>query len=143
MVCVMLNCHLAILKQCYLDAILDGSKPVESRLTKTRREPFGCIGAGDKIFFKVSSGAVCGVGVVADVKSFSGLTPERVVQLKEKYNHLVLGDDDYWSSKADSKFAVFVWLKDVRAIEPVRIEKKDWRAWVVLSEKQDFGLLGE
>jgi len=34
-----------------------------------------------------------------------------------------------------------VWLKDVRTIEPVRIHKKDWRAWVVLTEKENFGLL--
>ena len=138
----MSNYHLAILKRPYLNAILDGSKPVESRLTRTRREPFGCISAGDKIFFKVSSGAVCAVGRVADVKSFSNLTPAKVAGLKEEYNHLILGDQNYWSSKADSKFAVLVWLKDVGVIEPIRISKKDWRAWVVLTEKQNFGLLG-
>ncbi|MFC1675594.1 ASCH domain-containing protein [Planctomycetota bacterium] len=138
----MSNYHLAILKQPYLNAILDGSKVVESRLTRTRREPFGGIGVGDKIFFKVSSGAVCAVGTVADVKSFSNLTPAKVVGLKEEYNHLVLGGDDYWLSKADSRFAVFVWLKDVYPIEPILISKKDWRAWVVLTEKQNFGLLG-
>ena len=141
MVCVMSNYHLAILKQSYLNAILEGSKVVESRLTKTRRAPLGRIEAGDKIFFKVSSGAVCAVGVVADVKSFTCLTPAKVVELKEQYNHLVLGDDDYWVGKADSKFAVLVWLKDVRVIEPIRISKKDWRAWVVLTEKNNFGLL--
>ncbi len=137
----MSNYHLAILKQPYLDAILDGSKIVESRLTRTRREPFGRIGVGDKIFFKVSSGAVCAVGTVADIKNFSDLTPEKVISLKEKYNHLILGEEDYWLSKADSQFAVLVWLKDVGAIDPIRISKKDWRAWVVLTEEKNFGLL--
>ncbi len=137
----MSNYHLAILKQPYLNAILDGAKVVESRLTRTGREPFGCIDAGDKIFFKVSSGAVCAVGTVADVKSFRDLTPTKVAGLKEKYNHLILADEDYWLSKADSKYAVLVWLKDIGAIEPIRISKKDWRAWVVLTEKKNFGLL--
>jgi hypothetical protein len=34
-----------------------------------------------------------------------------------------------------------VWLEDVKSIKPVRINKKDWRAWVVLTEKEEFGLL--
>ncbi|MHC4790893.1 MAG: hypothetical protein ACYS8Y_05585 [Planctomycetota bacterium] len=33
------------------------------------------------------------------------------------------------------------WLKDIREIEPLRIGKKDWRAWVVLTEKESFRLL--
>ena len=48
---------------------------------------------------------------------------------------------EYWQKKADCKFGFLVWLKDVRAIEPVRIHKTDWRAWVVLTEKENFGLL--
>jgi len=39
------------------------------------------------------------------------------------------------------KFGFLVWLKDTRAIEPARIRKKDWRAWVILTEKENFGLL--
>ena len=41
----------------------------------------------------------------------------------------------------DCRFGFLVWLEDVEPIEPVRIHKKDWRAWVVLTEEKDFGLL--
>ena len=41
----------------------------------------------------------------------------------------------------DCKFCLLIWLGDVKTIEPVRIDKKDWRAWVVLAEGKDFGLL--
>jgi len=34
-----------------------------------------------------------------------------------------------------------VWLEGVKSIKPVRINKKDRRAWVVLTEKENFGLL--
>jgi hypothetical protein len=40
-----------------------------------------------------------------------------------------------------SRFGFLAWLTDVKPIEPVRIHKKDWRAWVVLTEKENFGLL--
>ncbi len=133
--------HLAILKKPYLDAILSGQKKVESRFTLTKREPFGQIAGGDKIFFKLSSGVVCAVATVSAVKTFVNLCPYQTHRLKAQYNDLILGSDEYWESKLDSKFGVLVWLEDVKAIEPVRIDKKDWRAWVVLKKGKDFGLL--
>ena len=70
----------------YLDAILNGSKTVESRLTKGRTPPFGCIEPGDKLFFKQSGGPVRAVGIVAAVKSFDNLTPAKIAEIKSKYN---------------------------------------------------------
>jgi len=136
----MLNSHLVILKKVYLDKILDGTKPVELRLTKTAVPPFGSIAIGDRLFLKQSSGPVCAVAQVSSFQELRDLTPAKISQLKAVYNHLVGGADDYWKLKSDSKFAVLVWLKNVRTINPVRIYKKDWRAWVILTEKENFGL---
>ena len=137
----MANYHLVILKKPYLEAILDGRKTVESRFTKTRREPFGRIQPGDRLFLKVSSGPVCAIATVAAVKKFENLTPEHISEIKQQFNHYIIGSDEYWQSKADCRFGLLVRLKDVEPIEPVRIHKKDWRAWVVLTEKENFGLL--
>ncbi len=80
-------------------------------------------------------------GAIVDrVEEFDNLTPGKILNLKEKYNNLILGGDNYWQSKAACKFGVLVWLKNVRTIKPVRIDKKDWRAWVVLTEHKNFGL---
>lgn len=133
--------HLVILKKPYLDAILDGRKRVESRFSKSNFYTLLGVTAGDKLFLKISSGPVCAVATAASVKNFENLTPEKISEIKEQHNHLVRGGDKYWQKKADCKFGFLVWLKDVRAIEPVRIHKTDWRAWVVLTEKEDFGLL--
>ena len=133
--------HLVILKKPYLDAILAGRKRIESRFSRTKRSPFGQVDVGDKLFLKVSSGPICATATVAAVRNFESLTPEQITKLKEQYNHYIRGSDEYWRSKADCKFGFVLWLKDVRAIEPVRIGKKDWRAWVVLTEKENFGLL--
>lgn len=139
----MANYHLAILKKPYLDAILAGSKTVESRFTKTRRMPFGQVAAGDKIFLKQSSGPVCAMATAATVKNFENLTPEKLTNLKQQYNHQVAGNDEYWQSRTDCQFGVLIWLRDVKPIEPVQIDKKDWRAWVVLTAKENFGLLAK
>lgn len=137
----MLNYHLVILKKPYLEAILSGRKPVESRFWKTKRYAFGRVLPGDILFLKQSSGSVCGMATVETVKNFENLTPERINAIKHQYNHLIVGADEHWQNMAECKFGFLVWLKDIRAIEPVRIKKKDWRAWVVLTDKEDFGLL--
>ncbi len=137
----MVNYHLVILKQPYLNAILEGRKKIELRLTKTRHHGFGRVFTGDKLFIKESSGLVCATATVEAVKNYEYLTPEKINKIKRKYNHDIGGGDEYWQSKIDSKFGFLVWLKNVKTIAPVRIPKKDWRAWVVLSEKENFGLL--
>ena len=136
----MSNSHLAILKKPYLDMILSGQKTVESRLTKTRRAPFGHIAKGDKVFFKISSGPVCAVASVHSVRQYKNLTSKKIIQLKNQYNNLILGADSYWKEKKHSRYAVLVWLADVRDTKPIKIDKKDWRAWIVLSEANDYGL---
>jgi len=137
----MAHYHLVFLKKPYLDMILEGRKRVELRLYKSKHPAFGRVFAGDKLFLKISSGPVCATATVKAVRSFENLTPERIMGLKQRYNHGIGGDDEHWHNKMDSKYCLLVWLKGVKAIEPVRIQKKDWRAWVLLTEKKDFGLL--
>jgi ASC-1-like (ASCH) protein len=137
----MANYHLVILKKPYLDAILAGRKRIESRFSKTRRYAFGRVLPGDKLFLKVSSGPVCATATAAAVKNFENLTPRQIIEIKQRYNDYIRGSDEYWQSKLDCKFGFLVWLKDIEPLEPVRIHKKDWRAWVILTEKENFGLL--
>ncbi len=137
----MAKSHLVILKKPYLDAILEGRKKIESRFTKTKRHAFGRVFPGDTLFLKISSGPVCARATVTAVKNFENLTPGQIIEIKQLYNHYIKGSDEYWHSKMDSRFGFLAWLTDIKPIEPVRIHKKDWRAWVVLTEKENFGLL--
>jgi ASC-1-like (ASCH) protein len=133
--------HLVILKKPYLDAILDGRKLIESRLSSVKPCAFERLSPGDKLFLKQSSGPVCATATAAAVKNFQNLTPKQIIEIKRQYNRHILGSNEYWRSRRDCKFGFLVWMEDVKSIEPVRINKKDWRAWVVLTEKEDFGLL--
>jgi len=137
----MANYHLVILKKPYLDAILEGRKQIESRFTKTKPPAFGQVSVGDILFLKLSSGPVCATATVIEVKNFKNLTPGQIIEIKQRYNHYIKGSDEYWNSKMGCKFGFLVWLMDIKPIKPVRIRKKDWRAWVVLTEKENFGLL--
>ena len=137
----MSNYHLAILRRPYLNAILKGLKTVESRFSKTQRYASIEISAGDTIFLKASSGPVCATATVSKVKYFRNIQPQDVLQIKGQYNPQIGADEQYWQNRMDSRFGFLVWLKEVKSIEPVRICKKDWRAWVVLTNRENFGLL--
>jgi ASC-1-like (ASCH) protein len=136
------NHHLVILKKPYLNLIVSGRKTIELRLGKGRRGAFGHVYRGDRLFLKVSSGPVCAVATVADVKYYEDLTPQRIVQIRQQYNDRIMGGDAVWESMMDRRYGFLTWLRDVRPITPIQIDKKDWRAWVVLSKGKDFGLLG-
>jgi ASC-1-like (ASCH) protein len=136
-----MNYHLVILKKTYIDAIVDGRKTIESRFYQTRHRWLSQINAGDKLFLKASSGPVMATATVADVKHFDNLTARQVAELQKQYNQQICGDEQYWRDKKNSRFGVLVWLKDVKQIDPLSIRKFDWRAWVVLTKTEHFGLL--
>jgi len=135
------NCHLVILKKPYLDLILTGEKTIELRLTRARRPTCGRVSPGDRLLLKASAGPVCGRAMVEDVKYYEDLTPEGIVGIRRCYGHRIGGDDAIWESMMNCRSGFVVWLADVRRIEPIRIDKKDCRAWVLLKKGKDFGLL--
>ncbi len=136
-----MNYHLVILKRPYLELILTGQKTIELRLAKTKPPVFGRVLPGDRLLLKASGGPVRGRADVSQVEYHAHLTPEQIRDLKLRYNHAIGGSDAVWESLMDRKYGFLVWLVNVRRIEPIYIEKKDWRAWVVLTPGKDFGLL--
>lgn len=138
-----MNHHLVILKKPYLDLILSGEKTIESRLTKGKTAAYGRVQAGDRLFLKASGGPVRATATVANVKYYPNLTRPQIVEIKQRYGRQIGGSDAVWEMLMDRKCGFLVWLGDVRPIKPVRIEKKDWRAWVILTPEKDFGLLAE
>ena len=134
------DCHLVILKKPYL--ILCGRKTIELRLTRARRPLCGRVSPRDRLLLKASAGPVCGLATVEDVKYYEDLVPERIVEIRRRYGDRIGGDDSVWESMMDCESGVLIWLGDVRRIGPIRIYKKDSRAWVLLTEGRDFGLLG-
>jgi ASC-1-like (ASCH) protein len=133
--------HLVILKKTYIDAILNGRKTVESRFYPTKQKWLSQVDPGDKLFLKASSGPVMATATVETVKNFDNLDALQIEELKKRYNRQILGDEQFWQEKSNSKFGILCWLKDVGPITPRFIHKADWRAWVVLTKNEHFGLI--
>ena len=133
----MARLHVAILKPAYVKAILRGEKTVESRMTTTRQPPFGQIAAGERLFLKASGGPFMATAIAGDVEQHEGLDREATRLLYRRYHASVGGDAAYWQSKADSRFAVFVTLRDV---EPMDVgpayRVANMRAWYALDESE-------
>ena len=133
--------HLVILKRPYLRLIISGQKTIECRLTKGRCIPFNNISNGDKLYLKLSSGPVVATANVESFFQAQDLSLDQLALIKDCFNPMIMGSEEYWYEKADSQFCILIWLTNVKEIQPIQIKKKDWRAWVVLSAKNDFGLL--
>lgn len=133
--------HIAIVRGEYAEPILIGTKTIESRLTKTRKAPFGRIRIGERIYFKKSSGPFFATAIVSAVHEFESLTEQLVEDLRELFDDRVLGGDVYWSQRSGSRFAVFVELDRVEPVgygpsyrDLVAIGSRD--AWHVLSDER-------
>ena len=130
--------HVAILKPGYIDAILDGRKTIESRLTKTMQPPHGKIMEGERLFLKASGGPFMATAIAGGVLSFTDLDPVAVQQLREQYDEPICGDDAYWDTKRDSKYATLI---ELTKVEPIAVgppyKVAYMKAWYVLDEDRD------
>jgi len=110
--------HLAVLKRPYLDAVIEGRKTIELRLSRTRAAPFGKVAPRDTIYLKQSAGPVRARATAERVLSLEDLTPAEIRALKRAHNHLVLGAPDYWRARSSARYATLIWLADVRELTP-------------------------
>lgn len=126
--------HLAIFKGDGAEKILQGKKTIESRFSKAKISPFGVISSKDLVYIKPSGKDLIGQFEVKKVIFFDGLTPEDVLEIKNKYGKMINADESYWKGKSASKYATLIFIGDsTRFItSPVKIPKKDQRGWVVL-----------
>lgn len=109
--------HVAILHRRYIGAILAGEKTVESRLSRTRRDPYGTVRPGDTIYFKASGGGYLAIARVRRVEHRGGLTPSGVRALRLEINQGVCATHAYWHSKRHSRYATLIWFDSVRATD--------------------------
>lgn len=126
--------HVAILKRPYVRLILSGEKTVESRLTRTAQPPLRTITTGERIFIKASSGPFMATALAGQIDQHEALELRDVLELRDRYNNAVCGNDEYWEVKKHSRFGVFIHLQQVEPIEVGPVYPKSMRAWHVLDE---------
>ena len=100
--------HLMIVHPRYIAPLLSGSKSLESRLGQDRRAPFGKVNPGDTIYIKPTGKRVVAKAIVHQVDEYEDLTPEDIENLRDCYDDRIMGGDQYWESKSNSKYATLI-----------------------------------
>jgi ASC-1-like (ASCH) protein len=127
--------HIAVLFKSYLDLVLSGRKTIECRLTMQARDPYERIEAGERIYFKQSSGPYRAAATVDHVMFEDDLTPKRIDALRRDYNDGICGEKSFWRRKRSSNYCTLIWLRDVMAIDSgPEIRPLQGVAWLCLDE---------
>jgi predicted transcriptional regulator len=125
--------HLAVFVGDAIEKILKNEKTVEARLSLDKIIPFSAIKKGDIIYLKQSGGGVYGQVEVDNVLFYENLNGTAIGKLRKEYSSDMKVTDEFWKSKADSRNATIIFLKNpVRFLAPLKNKKKDRRSWVIL-----------
>lgn len=125
------NCHLAVMRQPYLDYVLSGEKKVESRFSKVPCAPYKKVKKGDIIVFKETGGPLRAVSMVIDVSFFGNIDSRKNMTLLLGHKDELMISDDFIEKKKDSKYVSIMYLDKVIPIHCVNLIKNDMRSWVV------------
>ena len=129
--------HLALLQPAYVDAILNGAKTVEARLSRNRVPPFGVVNQGDELYLRDVGGEVRAVASVAGVRVFEHLTPCDVDALRLEFGEDVGAPDAFWNERRGSHFATMLCLEKIRPQETLL----EWRSRVPAGSRSGWHLL--
>lgn len=126
--------HIAILRQPFFDMVLNGEKTIESRWSMNKIAPYEKINIGDEILLKLTGEPVTAIAKVQDVK-FYELTPEIAEDIRLKYGKQI-GTDKFedWNTILKKKYCTLIWLKDVKTIGPVPVQRSNGTGWIVMKE---------
>jgi hypothetical protein len=124
--------HLAVMVEPYLSLLMEGRKTVESRFSATRRAPWGCVGVGDIVLVKRSSGPVVGVAEVGRVWGFEIGGVDEVAAIRREFGGRVCGGEAFWAGCAGARYGTLLEVARVGPVKHVNCHKRDQRGWVVL-----------
>ncbi|HEX7009658.1 MAG TPA: ASCH domain-containing protein [Phycisphaeraceae bacterium] len=128
--------HVAILMPAYLRMILKGRKTIESRLSSRKMPPYRMIQAGQRIFFKASGGPFRATAIAQHVDFYDDLTPQRVRELRQRFQGRICADEGYWRAKQRCRYATLIHLAQVEPIDTgPRYRPSSYLAWFVLPDE--------
>lgn len=125
--------HIAILKQPFLNMILNGEKTIESRWSNNKIAPYQKITSGETILLKETGKDVIASAVAGKVE-FYELTPLVAEEIRVKYGKEI-GIDKFtnWNEVSQKKYLTLIWLTNVRSIPPTKVKRSNGAGWLVLN----------
>jgi hypothetical protein len=127
--------HLAILVEPYMSFVLDGSKTVESRFSRTACAPYGRVSPGDVLLLKRSAGPVIGSCRVSAVWHYR-LNETTIGEIQKRFGAALCPQEGFWEERATAAYATLMRVCDARSFPPVEVSKRDRRGWVVLADQR-------
>ncbi len=123
--------HLVILASQYLQAILAGTKTIESRFSRVRHPPFGKVHHGDILILKQSSGDVLGLCTAAQIWSLD-LATHPIARVREQFGQCIGPvPESFWDRQSQANYVSLIQVENVRALFPIPCGKRDRRPWVI------------
>lgn len=135
--------HVAVCAEPFLGYVLDGTKTVESRFSRTRVAPFDTVSSGDVVLLKASGGPIVAAAEITEAVFFAPLTEAVQQQLRADFGRELRDDvPGFWEERRSMRYATMLRLGEVVMLdEPLAIPKADRRGWVVLrSRRQQLSL---
>lgn len=135
--------HVAIMKKSWglIEKIQSGEKNAESRWYKTKRAPWNKIQKGDTIYFKDSGEPVKLKVKVTEVIQFGNLTPERTLEILNRYGSQDLGTgniiEEVKNYVRGKKYCIIIFFDNVQKVIPFNIDKKGYgamSAWICVKD---------
>ncbi|HEX3426395.1 MAG TPA: ASCH domain-containing protein [Acidimicrobiales bacterium] len=135
-----ISLHLAVLIEPYLSFILDGQKTVESRFSIRAMPPYRRVERGDIVLLKESGGPIVGAFTAAAVW-FYELDADSWSDLRREFAEALCAQAGFWEARETAAFATLIRISEARKVPPMRVPKRDRRAWVVLADRAREGRL--
>lgn len=134
--------HVAVIAPKYLDAILEGRKRVEMRLSLRKQPWHGHVRAGERLYFKVRGGPIVATAIIARVHTYPINSTTDFKALRREFEPHVQAGAKFWRAKSRSRHCVAIWLNcpERVAYGPPICPGKDYNprsAWCVLSDHLD------
>ncbi|WP_146174849.1 hypothetical protein [Umezawaea tangerina] len=122
--------HLAVMTGPYLERVVNGTKTVESRFHRIRSAPLDTVAAGDLVAFKPSGDPVTHIaGVRRAIFLDMTRTPLEEVRLTWQ-DRIADSTDEFWAARENARWVSLVELDWVKAMAPVKLQKRDRRGWI-------------
>lgn len=132
--------HLAIFREPYLRYIMEGKKKIETRFAKRPCPPFEGVSGGDVVLLKPVGGDVIGICEVEQVW-FYRLDPQAFAIIKDRFGELICpADGSFWTERESKSVATLMLVRNVMAINGLKIEKRDRRGWVTFHQERELSL---
>lgn len=125
--------HVAIVSARIGRLLQRGEKTIESRFSRTRRPPLGCVSAGDLVHFKVCAGPVVCSRRVTALCEYEHLTQTSLRSLQWRFGRKIGADSGYWKARRGCRFGVLLWLAPAHGvIPPGRVPRQYGNGWLML-----------